>query len=68
MKRGLQIDWEIADRITYLNLKDWRDYLVKELQEYKEGKTWIHEDDVPRNKKYIKALNRIISAYEPIGD
>ena len=59
METGLKIDWETADRITLLNLKEHRDYLTKELEDYIDGH-WLHPEDVVNNKEVIKALDRII--------
>ena len=64
MSRKLEIDFDVADKITYLNLKDWRAYLKKELKQHKKG-VWMHPEDVVMNMKYIDALDLIIKAYEP---
>lgn len=60
--RQLAIDRETADRITILNLKDYRAYLKKELKEYKKGQ-WLHPEDVAMNIQVIEALNLIIKQY-----
>jgi len=62
MSKGLEIDYETADRITLLCLKDQRLYLQTELDAYDEGK-WLHPEDVVNNQKLIKALDAIISYY-----
>jgi len=65
------IDGETADRITSLNLKDYRAYLKKEL---KCGKPipksdtnpdghWMHDQDVGINIRTIAALDLIISHF-----
>ena len=65
------IDGETADRITSLNLKDYRAYLKKELKEWTknpkgpnnpDGK-WLHPDDVVSNMRTIEALDLIISHF-----
>ena len=60
--RQLTIDGETADRITVLNLKDYRAYLKKELRDYKKGQ-WLHPEDVAGNIQRIEALNLIIKDY-----
>lgn len=65
MSRKLEIDMDTANRITYLNLKEWRAYLKKELKDHKKGK-WMHPEDVVMNMKYIDSLDLIIKAFEPM--
>jgi hypothetical protein len=62
MPRKLEIDGETADKITLLNLKEYRSYLNKELKEYKKG-GWLHPNDVDSNIKAIEALNLIIKHF-----
>jgi len=65
------IDGETADRITSLNLKDYRAYLKKELAQWKKNpKTednldghWMHDQDVGINIRTIAALDLIISHF-----
>lgn len=60
-----EIDQETADRITVLNLKDWRKYLIKENRENK--KRFPMPDhiahDIASNTRYIQALDVIIEGY-----
>jgi hypothetical protein len=66
------IDGETADRITSLNLKDYRAYLKKELKQWKKNPKsdsnpagyWLHPEDVAGNIRRIKALDLIIDDYE----
>lgn len=67
MGKGLEIDFDTADRITLLNLKDQRKYLKKELKEHTEGK-WLHPEDVVRNAEIITALNLLIPYYGGTND
>lgn len=60
--RQLTIDGETADRITVLNLKDYRAYLKKELRDYKKGQ-WLHPEDVVMNMQVIEAINLVIKQY-----
>jgi hypothetical protein len=62
MSAGLSIDFDTADRITLLVLKDQLKYLRKELEDYKEGK-WLHPEDVVSNAKIIEALELLIPYY-----
>ena len=69
--KKLEIDKETADRITVLNLKDYRSYLKKELSEWKKNPqsddnptgVWMHPEDVSGNILRIEALNLIIKDY-----
>jgi len=70
------IDGETADRITSLNLKDYRAYLKKELKQWKKNpKTdtnpdgyWLHPEDVGLNIRTIEALDLIISHFVTTED
>jgi hypothetical protein len=65
------IDGETADRITALNLKDYRAYLKKELKAYRKNPksennpegVWMHPSDVDVNIRTIDALDLIISHF-----
>ncbi len=59
---GYRIDCEAADSICLTVLKDHRDYLQKELDEYAQGK-WLHEEDVKKNKKLVKKITYLIDNY-----
>lgn len=59
MTRKIDLDGESADRITVLNLKEYRAYLKKELKQYKKGE-YLHPDDVAGNIKLIEAMTLII--------
>ena len=58
----LELDFETADRITLLSLKDQRSYLKKELRDHKKG-AYLHPEDVVGNQKIIEALDLIIKHY-----
>lgn len=70
------IDGETADRITALNLRDYRAYLKKELKEWKKNpKTdstpkgyWLHPEDVAGNIRRIEALDLIINDFIEVPD
>jgi hypothetical protein len=71
MARKIELDGEAADRITVLNLKDYRAYLKKELREWKKNPRsdsnpsgyWLHPEDVSGNIRTIDALDLIIKHY-----
>jgi hypothetical protein len=68
----ITLDGEAADRITVLNLKEYRNYLKKELADWKKNPRtednptgyWLHPDDVGNNMRVIDALNTVIKQYE----
>jgi hypothetical protein len=59
---GLTIDFDTADRIAVLVLKDYRKLLQKELDDYESGE-YLHPEDVAGNVKRIGALNLIIADF-----
>ena len=71
MNRKIELDGEAADRITVLNLQDYRAYLKKELAQWKRNpKTdsnpdgyWLHPEDVSGNIQTIEALNLVIKHF-----
>jgi hypothetical protein len=71
MSRKIELDGEAADRITVLNLQDYRTYLKKELAQWKKNpKTdsnpagyWLHPEDVSGNIQTIEALNLVIKHF-----
>ncbi len=68
----ITLDGEAADRITVLNLKEYRSYLKKELSDWKKNPRtdenpngyWLHPEDVSNNIRVIEALNLVIKQYE----
>lgn len=63
MSKGkLEIDFETADRITLISLKDQRAYLKKELRQFKKGE-YLHPEDVANNMQLIAAMDLIIKYY-----
>ena len=68
----ITLDGEAADRITLLNLKEYRSYLKKELADWKKNPRtdenpngyWLHPEDVSGNIQVIQALNLVIKQYE----
>jgi hypothetical protein len=62
MTKTINLDSEIADRITVLNLKEHRSYLKKELKNHKKGE-WLHPEDVDNNIKLIESMKLIIKYF-----
>jgi hypothetical protein len=70
-KKYQWIDGETADRITSMNLKDYRAYLKKEIKQWKKNPKsdsnptgyWMHPEDVGINMQTIAALDLIISHF-----
>ena len=68
----ITLDGDTADRITVLNLKEYRGYLKKELSEWKKNPqsdtnpngVWLHPEDVAKNTVVIEALNTVIRQFE----
>ena len=67
----ITLDGEAADRITVLNLKEHRNYLKKDLSEWKKnprtddnpGGYWMHPEDVSENEIMIHHLNAVIKHF-----
>lgn len=57
-----EIDCDVADSICLAVLKDHRDYLQSELDNYESG-GYLHEDDVKKNKKLVKKMTYLIDNY-----
>ena len=68
MGKGLEIDFDTADRITLSSLKDHRKYLSKELEDYFKKDKWLHPEDVVKNAEMIKALELLIPYYGGTND
>ena len=67
----ITLDGDTADKITVLNLKEYRSYLKKELKEWKKNPRsdtnpdgyWLHPEDVAINTRVIEALNVVIKQF-----
>lgn len=62
MSKKLEIDFETADRITVITLKEQRRYLKKELAAFKKGE-YLHPDDVVNNTRVVQALDTVIKHF-----
>ena len=68
MGKGLEIDFDTADRITLLTLINQRKILNEQLEDYFKKDKWLHADDVIRYTETTKALELIISYYGGTND
>jgi hypothetical protein len=67
----ITLDGDTADCITLLNLKEHKDYLSKELTEWRANPrtpdnpdgVWLHPEDVTGNATLITALNLVIKHF-----
>ena len=67
----ITLDGETADRITLLNLKEYRSYLKSELAAWRKNPrtednldgVWLHPEDVTGNTVTINALNLLIKHF-----
>lgn len=62
MKFNLEIDYEMADKITVASLKNYRDSLIESLENHKNG-GWMHEDDVVHANKMVQAINFVLKDF-----
>ncbi len=68
----ITLDAETADRITLLNLKEYKSYLTKELTVWRKNPltednpdgVWLHPEDVTHNMAAVNALNIIIKHFK----
>ena len=67
MEKGLEIDFETADRITLSSLKDQRKNLKKDLKDHSKGK-YLHPEDVIMHAEIIAALDLLIAYYGGTND
>ena len=64
MNKGLEIDWETADRITVLSMKSQLEYLKEEVRAHVEEGKYLHPEDYHNSTvKYIPALELLIDYY-----
>lgn len=64
MAKGLEIDWETADKITVASLKDQLLYLKREVKDHEKRGVWMHPEDYHKSKVHlIPALELIIHHY-----
>lgn len=61
--KKLELDMEVADRITLLSLQDQYNYLKEELRAHIEDGQYLHEEDVTKNHQLIYCFKHIIKHY-----
>ena len=62
MSKKLEIDFETADRIAVLTMKEQRKYLKKELADFRQGQ-YLHPEDVSGNQIMIHHLDAVIKHF-----
>jgi hypothetical protein len=67
MTRKFEIDYDTADRITLLSLKDNISFLKKEMKAHKKG-AYMHPEDVVYNIQVIEALKILVKHYGGVND
>jgi hypothetical protein len=61
---GIELDFETADKITLLTMKEQLGYLKKELKNHHKKGTWMHPEDVYNSEHVlIPALEVLIDYY-----
>jgi hypothetical protein len=61
---AIELDFETADRITVLNMKEQVGYLKEELKKHLEEGNWMHPEDVYNSEHVlIPALEVLIDYY-----
>ena len=60
MSKGLEIDYETADRIVVLSLKDHLGYLKEEVRAHVEEGKYLHPED------YHNSMVNLIPAFETL--
>lgn len=66
-KFELEVDYELADKITIGVLSEYRDSLKRGLDEHFENGSWLHPDDVVHGIKMIKSINFVLKDFG-VGD
>lgn len=67
MARGISIPFEAADMIVVASLKEQREYLIEDLEQWKNG-SWMHPEDVIKTDRLIPMLEEIIKYYGGVVD
>ena len=63
MTRKLEIDMDVAEKITLISLQDHYEYLTHELNEHVQNGAWMHEEDVHPNRELVYCLKKLIKYY-----
>lgn len=60
---GMMIDYETADRITVLNLKDMLERLEKENKDCVEKGAYVHPEDFHKNETVLIPALKVLIKY-----
>jgi len=64
MASGIEIDYEVADRITLASLREHLSYLQKEVQDHETKGSYMHPEDYHDSKiNLIPSLETLIKYY-----
>jgi hypothetical protein len=63
IKGGVELPYEIADKITLASMQDHRKMLKKQLNDHAKKGTWMHESDVAMNTKLVNCFDELIKYY-----
>lgn len=68
MAKKIELDGDTADRITVINLTDYRNYLKKELRLYRKDpkKNWLHPEDVVGNQRRIDIIDELLRDFPKV--
>ena len=57
---GVYLDYETADKVTVMRLKDYLDTLETTLRNHRENSGWLHPDDIPHTERTIDAIKIVL--------
>lgn len=59
----IQLPYEVTDEIVVQNLRESKNMIEEQLQEFYEKTSWMHEDDVSYSYQVLHSLGVIIEYY-----
>jgi hypothetical protein len=62
-KFEIEVDYELADKITINVLTEYRNSLVESLDGHLNHGEWLHVDDVPHMKQMISAIDFVLKDF-----
>lgn len=62
-KFEIEVDYELADKITINVLSDYRNNLIESLDGHLNRGEWLHVDDVPHMKQMISAIDFVLKDF-----
>lgn len=63
MAQQFTLDYDVVDRLTLLNLKDYRKTIKKRVKDHLKKGTYIHPEDLAINQKLLPALDLLIDHF-----